>query len=111
LELQPLERSAGVQFENKIVGGAVPREYVPAMEQGICEAAATGVVAGYPLVDVRVRLVDGSFHPVDSSEMAFKLAASVGFKEGVRKSQPAILEPIMHVDVVTPEAFMGVVRG
>jgi elongation factor G len=111
LELQPLERGSGVQFENKIVGGAVPREYVPAIEQGVREAAATGVVAGYPVVDVKVRLFDGSFHPVDSSEMAFKLAASIGFKEGVRKSQPAILEPIMRVEAVTPEEFLGDVLG
>jgi elongation factor G len=111
LELQPLERGSGVQFENKIVGGAVPREFIPAIEQGVREAAATGVVAGYPVVDVKVTLFDGSFHPVDSSEMAFKLAASVGFKEGVRKSQPAIVEPIMRVEVVTPEEFLGDVLG
>jgi elongation factor G len=111
LELQPLERGSGVQFENKIVGGAVPREFIPAIEQGVREAAATGVVAGYPVVDVKATLFDGSFHPVDSSEMAFKLAASVGFKDGVRKSQPAIVEPIMRVEVVTPEEFLGDVLG
>jgi elongation factor G len=111
LELQPLERGSGVQFENKIIGGAVPREFIAPVEQGVREAAATGVVAGYPVVDVKVTLFDGSFHPVDSSEMAFKLAASVGFKEGVRKSQPAILEPIMRVEVVTPEEFLGDVLG
>jgi elongation factor G len=111
LELQPLERGGGVQFENKTVGGSVPREYVGAVEQGIREAAATGVVAGYPVVDVKAILYDGSYHEVDSSEMAFKLAASVGFKEGIRKSRPGILEPIMRVEVTAPEDFLGDVLG
>jgi len=111
LELQPLERGSGVQFENKTVGGSVPREYVGAVEQGIREAAATGIVAGYPVVDIKAILFDGSYHEVDSSEMAFKLAASVGFKEGVRKSRPGILEPIMRVEVTAPEEFLGDVLG
>jgi len=111
LELQPLERGAGVQFENKTVGGSVPREYIGAIEQGVREAAATGIVAGYPVVDVKAILFDGSYHEVDSSEMAFKLAASVGFKEGVRKSRPGILEPIMRVEVTTAEEFLGDVLG
>ena len=111
LELQPLERGEGIVFENKTVGGTVPREYVPAVEQGIREAAATGVVAGYPVVDVKAILFDGSFHEVDSSEMAFKLASSIGFKEGIRKSRPGILEPIMRVEVTVAEDFMGDVMG
>ncbi len=111
LELQPLERGEGIVFENKTVGGTVPREYVPAVEQGIREAAATGVVAGYPVVDVKAILFDGSFHEVDSSEMAFKLASSIGFKEGIRKSRPGILEPIMRVEVTVAEEFMGDVMG
>ncbi len=109
--IEPLERGSGIQFENKIVGGAVPKEYIPAVEQGVREAAATGVVAGYPVVDVKVSLVDGSYHEVDSSEMAFKLAGSIGFKDAVRKSRPGILEPIMRVEAVTPEEFMGDVLG
>ena len=111
LELQPLERGQGIVFENKTVGGTVPREYVPAVEQGIREAAATGVVAGYPVVDVKAILFDGSYHEVDSSEMAFKLASSIGFKEGIRKSRPGILEPIMRVEVTVAEEFMGDVMG
>ncbi len=111
LELQPLERGEGIVFENKTVGGTVPREYVPAVEQGIREAAATGVVAGYPVVDVKAILFDGSYHEVDSSEMAFKLASSIGFKEGIRKSRPGILEPIMRVEVTVAEEFMGDVMG
>jgi len=111
LELQPLARGEGIVFENKTVGGTVPREYVPAVEQGIREAAATGVVAGYPVVDVKAILFDGSYHEVDSSEMAFKLASSIGFKEGIRKSRPGILEPIMRVEVTVAEEFMGDVMG
>jgi elongation factor G len=109
--IEPLDRGVGVQFESKIVGGAVPREYIPAIEQGVREAASTGVVAGYQVVDVKVSLIDGSYHEVDSSEMAFKLAGSIGFKEGVRRARPGILEPIMRVEVITPEDFMGDVLG
>jgi elongation factor G len=98
-------------FENEIVGGAVPREYVPAVEKGIKEAMETGVLAGYPMVDVKVALTDGSYHEVDSSEMAFKIAGSMGFKEAVRKANPVLLEPLMAVEVRTPEEYMGDVIG
>jgi elongation factor G len=111
LELEPLEPGSGYDFQNKIVGGVVPREYVPAVEAGVREAMDNGVVANYPMVDVRVSLVDGSYHEVDSNEMAFKMAGSIGFKEAVRKASPQVLEPIMRVEVVTPEEFMGDVMG
>jgi elongation factor G len=109
--VEPNEPGKGFQFDNKIVGGAVPREYVPAVEKGIREAMETGVLAGYPMVDVTVRLTDGSYHEVDSSEMAFKIAASVGIKEACRRARPVLLEPVMDVEVVTPEEFMGAVVG
>ena len=111
LELEPLEPGSGYDFQNKIVGGVVPREYVPAVEAGVREAMDNGVVANYPMVDVRVSLVDGSYHEVDSNEMAFKMAGSIGFKEAARKASPQVLEPIMRVEVVTPEEFMGDVMG
>jgi len=111
LEVEPGEPGEGITFENKIVGGAVPREYIPAVEKGVREALETGVLAGYPVVDVRVRLVDGSYHEVDSSEMAFKIAASMGVKEACRKARPVLLEPVMDVEVVTPEEYMGAVMG
>ncbi len=111
LELEPLEPGSGFQFENKIVGGVVPREYVPAVEAGVREALESGVVANYPLVDLKVSLVDGSYHEVDSNEMAFKMAGSIGFKEAARRGAPQVLEPIMDVEVVTPEDFMGDVMG
>ena len=111
LEIEPNEPGAGFVFESQIVGGVVPKEYIPAVEAGIKEAMQNGVLAGYPVVDVKVRLVDGSYHEVDSSEMAFKIAASIGFKEGARKANPVLLEPIMKVEVVTPEEFMGDVMG
>ena len=98
-------------FENGIVGGSVPREYIPAVDKGIQEAVANGVMAGFPVVDVKIRLVDGSYHEVDSSEMAFKIAGSMAFKEGFNKANPALLEPIMKVEVVTPEDYMGDVMG
>jgi elongation factor G len=101
----------GFQFVNGIVGGAVPREYIPAVEQGLREAMNTGVMAGYPVVDVKATLYDGSFHEVDSSEMAFKIAASMCLKEGVRKGRPQLLEPVMKVETVTPEDFLGTVLG
>ncbi len=107
LELEPLERSSGVEFEDKIVRGAIPREFIPAVEAGIREAAEGGVVAGYPMVDFRASLVDGSYHEVDSSEMAFKIAGSLAFKEAAAKAKPVLLEPIMRVEVITPEAYMG----
>jgi elongation factor G len=111
LEVQPLEKGKGFEFESKIVGGAIPREYIPAVEQGIREALSTGVVAGYPVVDVKAILVDGSYHEVDSSEMAFKIAGSMGFKEAMQKGAPVLLEPIMKVEVTTPEEFTGDVMG
>jgi len=101
----------GYAFENKIVGGAIPREYIPAVDKGIQEAIESGVIAGYPVVDVKVELVDGSYHEVDSSEMAFKIAGSMAIKDGLRKSSPVLLEPMMAVEVVTPEDFMGDVMG
>ncbi len=109
LELEPLERGKGIEFETKVVGGRVPREYFKAIEQGAREALQTGVLAGFPVVDVRVRLVDGSYHEVDSSELAFKIAASMGVKDGLDKGKPQLLEPIMFTEVVAPESFMGAV--
>jgi elongation factor G len=111
LELEPLEPGAGFVFEDKIVGGAVPREYIPAVGQGVKEAMDTGGDAGFPIVDMKVSLVDGSFHQVDSSEMAFKIAGSMALKDGVRRASPVVLEPIMKVEVTTPEEFMGDVIG
>lgn len=111
LELEPLDRGAGFEFVNKIVGGVVPREYIPAVEAGVKEAMENGVLAGYPMVDVRVTLYDGSYHDVDSSEMAFKIAGSMGFKEAAGKAGPTLLEPVMKVEVVVPEEYMGDVMG
>ncbi len=111
LEIEPLERGGGYVFENGIVGGVVPKEYIPAVDKGIQEAVNNGVMAGFPVVDIKVRIVDGSYHEVDSNEMAFKIAGSMGFKEGVQKASPVILEPIMKVEVVTPEDYMGDVMG
>ncbi len=111
IEMEPRERGSGYLFENGIVGGSVPREYIPAVDKGIQEAVANGVMAGFPVVDVKIRLVDGSYHEVDSSEMAFKIAGSMAFKEGFNKANPALLEPIMKVEVVTPEDYMGDVMG
>ncbi|HEU0296474.1 MAG TPA: elongation factor G [Anaerolineales bacterium] len=109
--LEPGARGSGFVFENKIVGGAIPKEYIPAIEKGFREATESGVLAGYPVVDLKVVLFDGSFHEVDSSEMAFKLAASIGFKEGVHKGNPILLEPMMKVEVVVPEDYLGDVMG
>ena len=111
LELEPLPRGEGFVFEDRIVGGVVPKEFIPAVEAGIREAMQTGGVAGYPVVDLKAVLVDGSYHEVDSSEMAFKIAASMALKEGVRRGRPVILEPVMRVEVVTPEEFTGDVIG
>jgi len=111
LEVEPATPGEGVSFENKIVGGTIPREFIPAIEKGVREALETGVLAGYPVVDVQVRLVDGSYHEVDSSEMAFKIAASMAFKEAARRAKPVLLEPVMDVEVVTPEEYMGAVVG
>jgi elongation factor G len=111
LQLEPLERGKGFEFVNAIVGGSVPKEYIGPTEQGIKEAMQGGVLAGFPVVDIKVTLYDGSFHEVDSSEMAFKIAASMGLKEGVRKGRPQLLEPVMKVEVTTPEDFLGTVLG
>lgn len=111
LELEPLEPGKGYEFLNKIVGGVIPKEFIPAVDAGIREAMETGVLAGYPLVDVRAILVDGSYHEVDSSEMAFKIAASQALKDGVKRAQPVLLEPIMKVEVTVPEEYMGDVIG
>ena len=111
IELEPNQKGKGFEFENAIVGGVIPREYIKPVEQGIVEAMRNGVLAGYPVEDVKVRLYDGSFHEVDSSEMAFKIAGSMAFKEAARKADPVILEPVMAVEVVTPEEYMGDVMG
>ncbi len=111
LRIQPQEAGDGYEFENAIVGGSVPKEYIPAVDKGIKEQLENGVLAGYPVVDVKVTLYDGSYHDVDSSEMAFKIAGSMGFKEGCLKASPVLLEPIMKVEVVTPEDYMGDVMG
>jgi len=111
IEFEPLERGAGFEFVNKIVGGVVPKEYIPAVQQGIEEAMQNGVLAGYPVVDLRATLFDGSYHDVDSSEMAFKIAASMALKEAAKKCNPVLLEPIMKVEVVVPEEYMGDVMG
>jgi elongation factor G len=111
LKLEPLPPGKGYEFVNAIVGGAVPREFIPAVDKGIQEAVQTGVIAGYPIVDVKVTAFDGSYHDVDSNEMAFKIAGSIGFKEGFRKAKPVLLEPIMKVEVVTPDDYYGDIVG
>jgi elongation factor G len=111
IEMEPQERGAGYLFENAIVGGVVPKEYVQAADKGIQEAFKNGVLAGFPCVDIKIRAVDGSFHDVDSNEMAFKVAGSMAFKEGFKKANPALLEPMMKVEVVTPEDYLGDVMG
>lgn len=111
ISLEPTEPGSGILFEDAIVGGVIPKEFIPAVEKGIREAADAGVIAGYPVTDVKVRLYDGSYHEVDSSEMAFKVAASMAFKEGFRRGKPVLLEPIMKVEVVVPEEYLGDVMG
>jgi elongation factor G len=111
ISLEPGERGSGIIFENKIIGGAIPKEYIPAVQKGVIEAADSGVLAGYPVVDTKITLFDGSFHEVDSSEMAFKLAGSMAFKEGVQRGSPVLLEPIMKVEVVVPDEYLGDVIG
>lgn len=111
LRLEPLERGAGIEFSNKIKGGAIPQEYFPAIEKGVKEAVENGVIAGYLVVDVKTTLYDGSFHEVDSSEIAFKIAAIMAFKDAVRRANPVLLEPIMKVEVISPEQYMGDVVG
>jgi elongation factor G len=107
----PNEQGAGFTFDNQIVGGAIPREFIPAVENGMREAMENGVLAGYPMVDIRVELIDGSYHDVDSSEIAFKIAGSMALKDGARQARPVLLEPIMDVEVVTPEEYLGDVMG
>ena len=111
LKLEPLPRGTGYKFENNIVGGSIPREFIPAVEKGLEEAHTTGVLGGYPVVDFKASLYDGSYHDVDSSELAFKMAASIAFKAGMTKADPVLLEPIMKVEVETPEEYMGDVMG
>jgi elongation factor G len=111
LEIVPLERGSGFIFENKIVGGAIPKEFIPAIETGLKEAANSGVLGGYPVIDLKATLLDGSFHPVDSSELAFKIAASMGFKRCMSQANPILLEPIMKVEIMVPEEYIGDVIG
>jgi elongation factor G len=111
LEIEPRDRGEGFLFENLIHGGAIPREYIPAVERGVKEAVENGPLGGFPLIDVKVRLVDGSFHQVDSSEMAFKAAGTIAFRDGVKKASPILLEPVMEMEVVTPGEFLGDVLG
>ncbi len=111
LEIEPLPSGMGFEFVDKIVGGTIPKEYIPAIHKGVKEATNTGVLGSYPMVDVKVTVFDGSYHDVDSSEMAFAIAGSMGFKEGVRKASPVLLEPIMEVEVATPEDYMGNIIG
>jgi elongation factor G len=111
ISLQPGERGSGIIFENKIIGGSIPKEFIPAVQKGVMEAADSGVLAGYPVVDMKITLFDGSFHEVDSSEMAFKMAGSMAFKEGVQRGSPVLLEPIMKVEVVVPDEYLGDVIG
>jgi elongation factor G len=111
ITLEPLGRGSGFEFESKVVGGSVPRDYWKAVSEGVRDALAGGVIAGFPVIDVKATLIDGSYHEVDSSEMAFKIAGSMAAKSGVEKADPAILEPVMKVEVTMPEEFMGDVIG
>ena len=111
INLLPQEPGAGYEFEDKIVGGKIPKEYIKPIDEGIREAMDSGVLAGYPVVDVKVELIDGSYHDVDSSERAFKIAGSMAFKEAMKRAKPKLLEPVMAVEVVTPEEFLGDVMG
>ena len=111
LDIQPGEPGSGIHFINGIIGGVIPKEYIPAVEKGVREAAEGGILAGYPATDISVRLYDGSFHEVDSNEMAFKMAGSMAFKDGVLRAHPVILEPVMKVEVLAPEEFLGDIIG
>jgi elongation factor G len=111
INIEPTEAGVGFLFEDKIRGGAIPREYISSVEQGVKDALQSGVVAGYPVIDVKVELVDGSYHDVDSSEMAFKIAGSMALKDGVKKAKPVLLEPVMDVEIVTPSDYMGDLIG
>jgi elongation factor G len=111
IELEPMERGSGFQFVDRIKSGTIPKQYIPAAEAGIKEALQNGVVAGYPVVDIKVSLYDGSYHEVDSSELAFKMAGSMALRDGVARAKPLLLEPIMRLEVVTPEQFLGDIIG
>lgn len=111
IRIEPAERGAGIEVINEIVGGAIPREYIKPTQEGIIEGANNGTVAGYPVIDFKVRIVDGSFHEVDSSEMAFKMAGIFAFKEAMKKAKPILLEPIMSVEVTCPEEYQGDIMG
>jgi elongation factor G len=111
LELEPGEVGSGVEFESKIVGGAIPKEFVPAVEKGVREAAEGGIIAGYPVTDIKIRLYDGSYHDVDSSEVAFKMAGSLAFREGGQKAKPVLQEPVMKVEVLAPDDYLGEIIG
>jgi elongation factor G len=110
-DLEPLDRGKGLVFESKITGGTIPQEYIPSVEKGVIEASESGTLAGYPVTDILIRLVDGSYHEVDSSDMAFKVAASIGIKEAMGKGSPILLEPIMKVEIILPEEYLGDVLG
>jgi elongation factor G len=111
MALEPGEAGSGIQFENEITGGVIPKDYIPAVEKGVREAAEGGILAGYPATDIKVSLYHGSYHDVDSNEMAFKMAGSLGFKEGAQKAAPVLQEPIMQVEVLAPEDFVGDIIG
>jgi elongation factor G len=111
LQVEPQESGKGFEFVNKTIGGTIPREFIPSIEQGVKEALENGILAGYPVVDVKVTLLDGSFHEVDSSDLAFKIAGSMAFRDAIQKANPELLEPVMRVEVVVPEAYMGDVLG
>jgi elongation factor G len=111
ISLEPTGPGGGYEFVDKITGGVIPKEYIPSVGHGVVDAMTNGTLAGFPMVDIKVRLLDGDYHDVDSSEMAFKIAGTMGFKEAVRKAKPVLLEPIMAVEVVTPEEYMGDVIG
>jgi elongation factor G len=111
IKLEPMSPGFGFEFRNELKGGVIPREFVPSVEKGVIEAMSSGVLAGYPVVDIKVTLLDGSSHPVDSSEMAFKIAGSIAFKEASKKSSPYLLEPIMAVEIITPSEYLGDVIG
>jgi len=111
IRIEPLPKGAGFEFADETKGGAIPRNFIPSVEEGIKEAMETGVLAGYPMVDLKAALLDGKYHEVDSSEMAFKIAGSMAFKDACEKASPVLLEPIMEVEVVTPQEFMGEVIG
>jgi elongation factor G len=111
LRIEPMDPGFGFEFSNKIVGGVIPREFIPSVEKGVIDAMNSGPQAGFPLIDLRVTLIDGSYHPVDSSEMSFKVAGSLAIREGVKKCAPKLLEPVMHVEVVTPPEYLGDILG